>query len=245
MNQNILTQIIMSSKTFKCYQIFPNPLKLDIANYDYSLKILTVQFSNVIPNVNETLYVENDVVIGPGIYEIDDIVAAYNNLSVYGALSVNYNTGKMLLKNNTGAVLTINSSSFLSNKICGMFNLPITLNQNEQIESTTSPVIQDFNYFVLTSPNVNGYTQTSKDGQGFTPNNTLWPFSSAIAPFKFKTWTSLQPVEFKIDGDTLNYMEFELKTADGLSITNQLADSDFMVCAQIVQYAKHTEKQSF
>ena len=39
--------------------------------------------------------------------------------------------------------------------------------------------------------------------------------------------------------NTLNYMEFELKTADGLSITNQLADSDFMVCAQIVQYAKH------
>ena len=33
-------------------------------------------------------------------------------------------------------------------------------------------------------------------------------------------------------------MEFELKTADGLSINNQLADSDFMVCAQIVQYKK-------
>jgi len=238
MNQNILTQIIISSKTYRCYQIFPNPLRLDIANYDYSLKILTVQFSNVIPNVTEDLYVENQRVIGPGIYEIDDIIAAYNNLT-YGQLSVNYNTGRMSLKNNTGAVLTINSSSLLSSKFCGVFNLPITLNQNESVDSTISPVIQDYNYFILTSPNVNGYTQTSKDGQGFTPNNTLWPFSSAMAPFKFKTWTSLQPVEFKIDTDTLNYMEFELKTADGLSITNQLADSDFMVCAQIVQYAKH------
>lgn len=241
MNQNILTQIIMSSKTFKCYQIFPNPLKLDIQNYDYSLKILMVQFSNVIPNVNETLYVEGQRVIGPGCYEIDDIMASYNSLSTYGQLSVNYNTGKMNLKNNTGAVLTINNSSFLSNKICGIFNLPITLNQNESIDSTVSPVIQDYNYFILTSPNVNGYTQTSKDGKGFTPNNTLWPFSSAIAPFKFKTWTSLQPVEFKIDTDVLNYMEFELKTADGLSITNQLADSDFMVCCQIVQYKKLKE----
>lgn len=238
MNQNILTQIIMSSKTFKCYQIFPNPMRLDIANYDYSLKILTVQFSNVIPNVTENLYVENEVVVGPGIYEIDDIITAYNGLT-YGSLSVNYNTGRMMLKNNTGLVLTINNSSLLENKICGVFDLPITLNPNETIDSTLSPSIQNYNYFVLTSPNVNGYTQTSKDGQGFTPNNTLWPFSSAIAPFKFKTWTSLQPVEFKIDSDTLNYMEFELKTADGLSITNQLADSDFMVCAQIVQYAKH------
>ena len=59
-----------------------------------------------------------------------------------------------------------------------------------------------------------------------------------MSPFQFKTWTSLQPVEFKIDNDTLNYMEFELKTADGLSINNPLADSDFMVCAQIVQYKK-------
>lgn len=239
MNQNILTQIIMSSKTFKCYQIFPNPLKLDIENYDYALKLLMVQFSNVIPNVNEVLYVENTPIIGPGCYEIDDIIAAYNKVGSYGQLLVNYNTGRMSIKNNLGSRLTINNSTLLSNEICGKFNLPIVLEANESIDSTESPIIQKFNYFVLTSPNVNGYTQTSKNGQGFTPNNTLWTFSSAIAPFKFKTWTSLQPIEFRIDSDVLNYMEFELKTADGLSIDNLLADSDFMVCCQIVQYKKH------
>lgn len=238
MNQNVLTQIIMSSKTFRCYQIFPHPIKLDIANYDYSLKILTVQFSNVIPNVEEKLYVEGHLIADVGCYELNTLIASYNALNVYGSMYASFNSGKMVIENVSNNDIVITNSNFLTSNICGNFVLPLTIPANGRVESPNSPKIQEYNYFVLTSPNVGGYTQQSKDGKGFTPNNTLWPFSSAMSPFQFKTWTSLQPVEFKIDNDTLNYMEFELKTADGLSLNNQLADSDFMVCAQIVQYKK-------
>ena len=228
----------MSSKTFRCYQIFPHPIQLDIQNYDYALKILTVQFSNVVPNVTEKLYVEGHLIADVGCYELNELINNYNALNSYGAMYASFNNGKMIISNVQNTDIVINNSNFLTSNICGNFTLPLTIPANGKVESPNSPKIQDYNYFVLTSPNVNGYTQQSKDGQGFTPNNTLWPFSSAMSPFQFKTWTSLQPVEFKIDNNTLNYMEFELKTADGLSINNQLADSDFMVCAQIVQYKK-------
>ena len=230
----------MSSKTFRCFQILPHPIKLDTQNYDYALKILTVQFSNVIPNVEEAMYVESSLVADVGIYELSTLIDSYNTYT-YGKLSINNNNGKMYLLNDTGSTLTINSSNFLTSSLCGKYTLPIVLAPGDHIESPQTPAIQAYNYFILTSSNVNGYTQTSKNGGTFTPNNTLWPFSSAMAPFKFKTWTSLQPVEFKLDNDIVNYIEFELKTADGLPLDNQLADSDFMITAQIVQYKKMTQ----
>ena len=58
-------------------------------------------------------------------------------------------------------------------------------------------------------------------------------------PFQFKTWTAVQPIEFNLDGNMLNYLDFEIKDAFGREIKVLLGESDFMVTCQIVRCVKN------
>lgn len=236
--KRIIKQFILASNTFKVSLTLPNPIRLDNPTKKYTLKLVMFQFSNVVPNVKEDQYVDGTKIADRGCYEIDELYSLYNQNGNYGQLTLSINTGKCTLLNNTGNTLTINSSNLLTSKICGNFTLPITLNDGESITSPSTCSVSTFNYFLLSSPNISGFTYTSINSGQLLPSNTLYPVSSAIKPLGFKNWVSVQPVEFFIDSNILNYIEFEIKTSDGQSITDQLMESDFMITVQIVEYPK-------
>lgn len=234
--KEVISQFIMTSHDFKIHQSFNSPIYMDKNRYNYYIRLLQVQFSNVVPNVDSNQYVEGQLICEPGIYNIDDLMSRYNTLS-YGKLTLNNNTGRLILTNDTGSTLTITSSNFLSSYICN-FTLPITLNNNQSITANAIVKIQEYNYFVLNSGNISGYTYTSLDKAPFQSCTSIWPFSSAMNPFQFKTWTAVQPIEFTLDGQMLNYLDFEIKDAFGRDIKVLLGESDFMITCQIVKALK-------
>jgi len=234
--KEVISQFIMTSHDFKIHQSFNSPIYMDKNKYEYYIRLLQVQFSNVVPNVSEKQYVEGQLICEPGIYSIEDLMTKYNALT-YGKLSFNNNNGKLILTNDTGAILTITTSNFLSGTICN-FTLPINLNAGESTTADKVVKIQDYNYFVLNSGNISGYTYTSISKTPFQSCTTIWPFSSAMNPFQFKTWTAVQPIEFNLDGNMLNYLDFEIKDAFGREIKVLLGESDFMVTCQIIRAPK-------
>lgn len=238
-NEEIVCQFIMKGPTFKLKQQLQTPLYLDTVNYKYYVKLLQCQFSNVIPNITSNLYVDSQLVVVPGVYELTDLVNAYNKYkTTYGELTIDENIGRLKLSNLTPLNMTITSSSFLSNQALGKFSLPIHLGPFGSVYSSTVPVIQDYNYFVLTCENVVGNTYSQDDFGSFEVSNIVYNFSSAIKPFRLKTWTAVQPVAFRIDQQSLQYMAFELKDGNGHSLDNIIGQSDFCITAQIVKIKK-------
>lgn len=246
MSEEVINAFIMTAKDFHVHQTFNQPIMLDTQRFNYFLRVLQVQFSNVIPNVGYDLYVKvggnETLVVSKGVYEINELIDAFNALNV-GKMSLNNNTGKIQITNDTLSPITFTKSAnhdFLSSEMIGFdeSQYPITLNANDSITANNNVKIQSFNYFVLSSGNINGITFTSIDENNIKPTNILYPFSSALKPFQFKTWTALLPVEFKLYSNVINYIDFELKDAYDRPLNNLMADSDFMIYCQIVKQRK-------
>jgi hypothetical protein len=241
-NYEVVAQFIMSNDDgFKLNQTFSDPLYLDITNYNYYLKVLSLQFSNVVPNITDTLSTNGTTIVEPGIYEVENLVDAYNvNSNTLGTLSINTSTGKLSLTNTTGASLTIISDNFLTSSVCGFsLTLPFTLADGANITAANIVKISEYNFFVLKSTNVNGYTRTSRNSGPFLPTDIIYTITSAIPALAFKTWVSMQPIQFKIDSQVLNYLNFEL--CDAFNRTLDIlpgASTDFCVVSQIVKCKK-------
>ena len=244
MSEEILNQFILTNNTFKIHQTLQNPIYLDVQNYDYFLRLLTVQFSNVVPNVIENMKFEGNVVITPGIYEISQIVDTFN-ASGNGTIVLSTSDGKITYTNDTGSDITFSATesdnNFLISHIIGFDSTQIvgqTVINGASIIANHVAQIQEYNYFVLSSGNIQGITYTSFNNSKLNPSNILYPFSSALAPFQFKTWTSVQPVDFKLSMDYLNYVDFEIKDGFNRPITHLMAGTDFMVTVQIIKKRK-------
>lgn len=242
--EEIITQFVLSSNTFKIHQMLPTPLYMNSQNYNYYLKLLQIQFSNVVPNVEQPLYVQNGVnspvmVCDVGVYTLTTLIGKYNDLN-FGKLSYDDNTGKLSLKNDTGNTLNL-VSSFLTSNICGFTAAQIsTILNGQTITAQNVVVIQDYNYFMLSSPNFQGNTYVSKstDSDSLKITNCLYAFSSAIAPFQFKTWTAIMPMLFSIQQDNLQYIDFEIRDGLDREIKTLMGPSDFSVSCQIVRCRK-------
>lgn len=224
--------------------MLPTPLYLNSQNYNYYLKLLQIQFSNVVPNVDKPLYVKNgyspeQLVCDIGVYTLETLISKYNALGV-GKLTYDDNSGKLTLKNDTGSSMHL-ISSFLTSNICGFTAAQIALiANNTEVRAQNVVVIQDYNYFMLSSPNFQGNTYVSKslDSDSLKITNCLYAFSSAIAPFQFKTWTAIMPMLFSIQQDNLQYIDFELRDGLDREISVLMGPSDFSVSCQIVRCRK-------
>lgn len=224
--------------------MLPTPLYLNSQNYNYYLKLLQIQFSNVVPNVDKPLYVKNgyspeQLVCDVGVYTLETLISKYNALGV-GKLTYDDNSGKLILKNDTGSSMHL-TSSFLTSNICGFTAAQIALiANNAEVRAQNVVVIQDYNYFMLSSPNFQGNTYVSKslDSDSLKITNCLYAFSSAIAPFQFKTWTAIMPMLFSIQQDNLQYIDFELRDGLDREISVLMGPSDFSVSCQIVRCKK-------
>lgn len=251
--EEIITQFDLKSDTFKVEQMMPSALYLDIDKYNYYIKLLQVQFSNVVPNVKQDLYINiggSDILIAPkGVYENKQLVNAYNDKSgsshIYGELSFNTMTGKMQLINNSGGTLAftnLGDKDFMTNSVIGFDASQLTSVLNgANVSANNFMVIQDFNYFVLTSQNIMGNTYTgdeSTSNNQMIIENILYTFSSAIKPLNMKTWTAIMPMLFKIDASSFQYISFQLRTGKGEEITDTMGPADFHVLAQLVMQKK-------
>lgn len=249
-NGEVVNQFIMESSNYKAKQMFSIPISLDNQTYNYYLRILTVQFSNVVPNVvrDEAINVNGTdyTVAGVGIWSIEEMVDAWNGLGI-GKMTLSLNTGKITLLNDTGSTMTIGNpgsgENIMASDFFGFKGLtwPITIANGATITSSKVGIIQNYNYFILSSGNVNGYTYIHKTGMNsFQPSTCIYAFSSAMNAFQFKTWTAVQPVQFKLDGDKINYLDFEIRTGNDEPIPENvlLAQSDFMITCQIVKEKK-------
>ena len=58
MGEEVINAFIMTAKDFHVHQTFNQPIMLDTQRYNYFLRLLQVQFSNVVPNVEYDLYVK-------------------------------------------------------------------------------------------------------------------------------------------------------------------------------------------
>ena len=224
--------------------MLPTPLYMNIQNYNYYLKLLQIQFSNVVPNVDKPLYVQNggnppQLVCDIGVYTLETLITKYNALNL-GKLTYDDNSGKLTLKNDTPNTLAL-TSSFLTSNICGFTATQIaSILNGAEVRAQNVVVIQDYNYFMLSSPNFQGNTYVSKDlaSDSLKITNCLYAFSSAIAPFQFKTWTAIMPMLFSIQQDNLQYIDFELRDGLDREIKVLMGPSDFSVSCQIVRCRK-------
>lgn len=249
-SEEVINQFVLESNNFKIYQQLQTPIVLDTINYNNYLKILQVQFSNVVPNVLEDQKVKisgnpEQTICGKGIYDVDELVEKYNALSGVGKLEYISSVGKFQFKNDTGSTISVESSNFLTGPIGG-FNLSDLQNiaNDGTVMAARTIVISSFNFYELTSGVITGNTYTGKlligtTGQLTTPTNTIWTYSSAMKPFQFKTWTAIMPIEFLVEAQTFMYIDFEMK-ANGEPIPekNILGQSDFCILCQLVRQKK-------
>jgi hypothetical protein len=241
--EEVIQPFYMDSDTFYAKKVCQTPIPLDIVNYNYYIKLLQVQFSNVVPNITNDLYVKDgantaQLVVGPGIYEITNLCDAYNALGL-GKLEFISNTGKCKLTNDTLATLSLVSDFLTSDRIGFDAAQIASLAPGDSVVANHVVSIQDYNYFVLTSDNIIGHSMTGKATQDiFEITNTLWTFSSAMAPMKFKTWTAIMPILFRVDAPALQYISFEIRDGNGNKITQQVAKSDFHIDCQLVRQRK-------
>lgn len=240
--EEILTQFVLNSNDFKIDYMLPAPLNLNVEKYNYYLKLIQVQFSNVVPNVVENMYVKNGLnpsllVASVGVYELETLIDNYNALGV-GELTYNDNTGKLTLNNNTANTLNL-TSNFLTSSICGFTASQISsIAAGVSVLAQNVVVIQDYNYFILSSPNFEGNTYFSKENKNLQLTNCLYTFSSALKPLQFKSWTAIMPVMFTIKTSSIQYISFELRDGLGKSIDTIVAPSDFCVNCQLVKTKK-------
>lgn len=250
--EEIITTFDLKSDDFNISLMLPQALAFDIQNYNYYLKLLNVEFTNVVPNVQNDLYINvggSDVlIVGKGIYDITQLIEAYNTVSAnsnnaYGELKLNSFTGKVTLTNSSGGTLSftnLGNRDFLTNKVIGFDASQLTSIPNAAITTANNVVvIQDFNYFVLTSQNIMGntYTGNSQNSQ-MKIANILYTFSSAIQPFKMKNWVAIMPLLFKIEASTFEYISFQIRTGNGEEINDLMDVSGFHIFCQIVRQHK-------
>ena len=122
MGEEVINAFIMTAKDFHVHQTFNQPIMLDTQRYNYFLRLLQVQFSNVVPNVEYDLYVKvggvETKVVSKGVYEIEELINAFNALGV-GKMALDANVGKITITNDTLSPITFTKSDnhdFLSSE---------------------------------------------------------------------------------------------------------------------------------
>lgn len=236
---SVLYSIILDSDTSKINCTFAQPIHLNLQKYRYYLKLLSVSFSNVFKNVEYSLYVNGFLMASPGIYDITTLIDAYNHIN-FGKMGLNTNTGKLYIQNDGGSPITITTSNFLDSDLGGHFSLPVTIPPAGVVYSQQVPIIQSYNYFILTSQSIHNNAFQNRVNQSvMQPTNILYAFSSAMSPFKYKTWVSVEPVEFEIKQNTLNILDFELRTGNDEELESKsIGNTDFNIHCQIIAIEK-------
>ena len=171
MSEDIVYTFAITSSTYSTNHLLSTPINLDQNNYDYYLRLNTISFSKVSPNIitSKTLKVDNKVYeIEPGLYDFNSIKSIFDNACYLGGkshltLEYNYANGRAFIQNNTDSALDIwtviiDDNSILS-KATGILNFEngtYTFNDNSNnLDATAQIKIEDYNNYWLSSNLIN------------------------------------------------------------------------------------------
>ena len=244
MSEDIVYTFAITSNTYSTNHILSTPINLVQTNFDYYLRLNTISFSKVSPNVltNKTLKVKNQTyIIKPGLYD-----EATNN-----KLTLEYNTatGKAFIKNRIGEGLepwsiVVDDDSILS-KATGILNFNngsyfFIGNQTEFVEADQQVRIEDYNNYWLSCNLINACSyQLDPDKDVLHLGTVLCVLPSNAEPYEFKNFFSPQVLDYKISAPIIDRIAFritkeyfkELPILEG-------SETDLSICVQLIRKRK-------
>ena len=261
MSEDIAYTFALTSSTYSIDNILSTPITLDQNRFDYYVRLNTISFSKISPNVqtNKTLKVNilslETYTINPGLYDFDTIksifdTACYSETLQYQYLTLEYNnaTGKAFIKNHiTNALeycdITIDDNSILS-KATGILNFNNGTyhftKSSSDLEVDKQIRIEDYNNYWLSSNLINACSyQLDENKDVLHLGKVLCVLPSNAQPYEFKNFFSPQVLDYKISAPVIDRVAFnitkeyfkELPILEG-------SESDLSICVQIVRKRK-------
>lgn len=252
MSEDVLYTFAITSKTYTTNNILSTPINLDQNKYDYYLRLNTMSFSKVSPNITsvKTLKIDNNTYnFEPGLYDFDDIKDVFDNLTNQKlTLEFNNATGKAIIKNNITEVgdsynLIIDDDSILSKKT-GIINFN---NMNQVFTSAVPSIksdeivrIEDYNNYWVSSNLINACSYQLDEKMDVLHLGTLLcVLPSNAEPYEFKNFFSPQVLDYKISANVIDRICFNI-TKEYFKELPLLEDSetDLSICVQLIRKTK-------
>ena len=253
MSEDIVYTFAITSNTYSTNHILSTPITLNQNNYDYYLRLNTISFSKVSPNVltNKTLKIRNNVyIIKPGLYDFDSLKAIFDEATT-NKLTLEYNnaTGKAFIKNHIGEGLepwsvVVDDESILS-KATGILNFDngtymFIGNQTPYREASEQVRIEDYNNYWLNCNLINACSYQLDEHKDVLHLGTVLCVLPANAePYEFKNFFSPQVLDYKISAPVIDRIAFritkeyfkELPILEG-------SETDLSICVQLIRKRK-------
>ena len=253
MSEDIVYTFAITSNTYSTNHISSAPINLNQSSFDYYLRLNTISFSKVSPNVltNKTLKIKNQTyIIKPGLYDFDALKAIFDEATT-GKLTLEYNqaTGKAFIKNRIGEGLEpwaviIDDDSILS-KATGILNFNNVSklfigNEPPYLEADQQVRIEDYNNYWLSSNIINSCSYQLDEHKNVLHLGTLLcVLPSNADPYEFKNFFSPQVLDYKISAPVIDRIAFritkeyfkELPILEG-------SETDLSICVQLIRKRK-------
>ena len=256
MSEDIIYTFAITSQTYSTNHILSTPITLEQNKYDYYLRLNTISFSKVSPNIRtqKTLKINNNVyTIEPGLYDFDSIKsifdnACYSNNVYHLSLEYNYANGHDFIQNNTISSLdiwtvVIDDDSILS-KSTGILNFENgTYNFNDSsnnVEATKQIKIEDYNNYWLSSNLINACSYQLDENQDVLHLGTvLCVLPSNANPYQFSNFYSPQVLDYKISAPVIDRISFNItKEYFKELILLPNSETDLSICVQLIRKTK-------
>ena len=256
MSEDIVYTFAITSSTYSTNHLLSTPINLEQNKYDYYLRLNTISFSKVSPNIitSKTLKVDNKIYeIEPGLYDFNSIKSIFDNACYLGGkshltLEYNYANGRAFIQNNTDGALDvwtviIDDDSILS-KATGILNFEngtYTFNDSSNnLDATAQIKIEDYNNYWLSSNLINACSYQLDENQDVLHLGTVLCVLPANAePYQFKSFFSPQVLDFQISAPVIDRICFYI-TKEYFRQLPLLSNSetDLSVCAQLIRKRK-------
>ena len=218
MSEDIVYTFAITSNTYSTNHILSTPINLNQSSFDYYLRLNTISFSKISPNIltNKTLKIKNNTyVIKPGLYDFDSLKAIFDE-ATNNKLTLEYNTatGKAFIKNRIGEGLepwsvVVDDNSILS-KETGILNFNngtyfFIGDQTPFIEADQQVRIEDYNNYWLSCNLINACSYQLDENQDVLHLGiVLCVLPSNAEPYEFKNFFSPQVLDYKISAPIID-----------------------------------------
>ena len=253
MSEDIVYTFAITSITYSTNHILSTPINLNQSSFDYYLRLNTISFSKVSPNVltDKTLKIKNQTyIIKPGLYDFDALKAIFDE-ATNNKLTLEYNTatGKAFIKNRIGEGLepwsvVVDDDSILS-KSTGILNFNNDTyffigNQTPFVEADQQVKIENYNNYWLSCNLVNACSYQLDENQDVLHLGiVLCVLPSNAEPYEFKNFFSPQVLDYKISAPVIDRIAFritkeyfrELPILEG-------SETDLSICVQLIRKRK-------
>ena len=256
MSEDIVYTFAITSKTYTTNHLLSTPITLDQNRFDYYLRLNTISFSKVSPNIltQKSLTIDNHVyIIEPGLYDFSSIKSIFDNACYSGGkshltLELNHANGKAFIRNDTDGPLdvwrlTIDDNSILS-KTTGLLNFEngnyVFNDSSNNLEATTQIKIEDYNNYWLSSNLINACSYQLDENQDVLHLGTVLCVLPANAnPYQFSNFFSPQILDYKISAPVIDRICFYI-TKEYFKELPLLPNSetDLSICVQLIRKTK-------